>query len=241
MEWLGRAGKFLRTERGQTLVAAVVAGTFSFYVARHRADPAPHSFHDVLLRFAQRGFPPGILISILMFVAFSIYWEQVGKKASTAKTSESSRSRGFHLVLVSVAQILVLAPVPGLRSRFLPESTVLVTGALVLEAAFFLLAVWARQFLGRNWSGAVTTKVDHELIRSGPYSLVRHPIYSGILGVYFSVALVSGEVHGLIGVAIAFIAYWRKLRMEEDYLQRLFGADYEAYQKQSRALIPGVW
>jgi protein-S-isoprenylcysteine O-methyltransferase Ste14 len=236
-----RAGKLLRTERGQALIVGVVAGTYAFYVARHHADSAPHSFHDVLVRFAQRGYPPGMLISILMFVAFSIYWEQVGKKASAAKTSESSLSRGFHLVLVSVAQILVLLPVPGLRTRFLPQSNALVIGALVLEAAFFLLAVWARQFLGRNWSGAVTTKIDHELIRSGPYSVVRHPIYSGLLGVYLSVALVSGEVHGLIGVAIAFIAYWRKSRMEEAYLRGQFGTAYDVYQSETWAVIPGLW
>jgi protein-S-isoprenylcysteine O-methyltransferase Ste14 len=241
MEWLGRAGKLLRTERGQVLVALVVGGTYALYVARNHTDSAPHSFHDVLVHFEQNGFPPGILISILMFVAFSIYWEQVGKKASAAKTSESWSSRGFHLALVSAAQILVLAPVPGLRARFLPDSNALLIGALVLEAAFFLLAVWARQFLGRNWSGAVTTKVDHELIRSGPYSVVRHPIYSGILGVYLSLALVSGEIHGLIGVAIAFIAYWRKSRMEEQYLRGQFGAAYDAYQSETWAVIPGVW
>jgi protein-S-isoprenylcysteine O-methyltransferase Ste14 len=240
MEWLGRAGRFLRTERGQAAVAVVVAGTYAFYVARHHPGSVPHSFHDALVRFEQNGFPPGILISILMFVAFSLYWEQVGKKASAAKTSESSLSRGFHLALVSAAQILVLLPVPILRTRFLPESNALVIGALVLEAAFFLLAVWARQSLGRNWSGAVTTKVDHELIRSGPYSVVRHPIYSGVLGVYLSVALVSGEVHALIGVAIAFIAYWRKSRMEEAYLRGQFGAAYDVYQSETWAVIPGV-
>jgi len=241
MEWLARTGKFLRSNTGQALVGGVVAGAYAFFYFRQKADTPPHTWHDVLVRFEQSGFPPGMLISILMFVAFSIYWEQVGKKASAAKTAESSSSRGFHLVLVSIAQILVLVPVRGLRTRFLPESTALVVIALVLEAAFFSLAIWARQYLGRHWSAEVTTKVDHELIRSGPYRVVRHPIYSGMLGVYLSVALVSGEIHGLAGVAIAFIAYWRKSRMEEAYLRGLFGPAYDEYRSETWAVIPGVW
>jgi protein-S-isoprenylcysteine O-methyltransferase Ste14 len=139
-----------------------------------------------------------------------------------------------------VAQILVLLPVPGLRARFLPQSTALVIGALLLELAFFFLAIWSRQLLGRNWSGAVTTKVDHELVRSGPYRIVRHPIYTGLLGVYLSIALVSGEIRGLVGFALACLAYWRKIRMEEEYLRGQFGASYNGYRSETWALIPGV-
>jgi protein-S-isoprenylcysteine O-methyltransferase Ste14 len=241
LQALRRAGKFLVSNQGQVFIAAVIAGIWSFYYFRHHAVSVPHNFHDLLDAATGRGFPPGMVVSILMFIAFSLYWDAAAKNASAAKTSESPMSRGLHLTLVSAAQILVFAPVPGLRARFLPDSTPLIVAALVLELVSFAMAIWARQFLGRNWSGAVTTKVDHELVRSGPYRWVRHPIYTGILGVYFSTALVSGEIHGLIGTAVAVIAYWRKIGMEEHYLRGEFGPAYDTYRTQTWAVIPGMW
>jgi protein-S-isoprenylcysteine O-methyltransferase Ste14 len=111
---------------------------------------------------------------------------------------------------------------------------------LVIEIAFLLLAVWARQLLGRNWSGAVAIKVDQALIRSGPYNFVRHPIYSGMLGAYLGIAIISGEVHALLGLILACFAYSRKIRIEEQYLSTVFGSAYVDYQAHVSALIPGV-
>lgn len=103
-----------------------------------------------------------------------------------------------------------------------------------------LLAIRARQHLGRNWSGAITKKVDHQLIRTGPYKVLRHPIYSGMPGMFFGTAFVSGELHGLLGLLIISIAYLRKIRLEEQHLRGTFGIEYEDYQKKSWALIPGL-
>jgi protein-S-isoprenylcysteine O-methyltransferase Ste14 len=105
---------------------------------------------------------------------------------------------------------------------------------------FLFLAVWARQLLGRNWSGAVAIKVDQALIRSGPYNFVRHPIYSGMLGAYLGIAIISGEVHALLGLILACFAYWRKIRIEEQYLSTVFGSAYVDYQADVSAIIPGV-
>ena len=173
-------------------------------------------------------------------MAFSVYWEIAAKNASAAARSESRLSRGLHLTLISLGQILVFFPVPGLRARWLPQSTPFIVVCLALQVGFILFAIWARRSLGRHWSGAVTTKQDHELIRSGPYRVVRHPIYTGVLGIYFTTALISGEIHGLVGLALVSLAYWRKIRMEERYLGELFGPQYETYRSATAALIPGV-
>lgn len=202
--------------------------------------PLPHNFHDAVASAAQRGFTWAMLISLLLWIAFSFYWEAAARNASQTKTSESRLSRGFHLALISTAQLLVLFPVPGLRMHLLPASTALAVTGLTVQAAFFVLAIWARRRLGRNWSGAVTTKVDHELIRTGPYRVVRHPIYTAMLGVYLGTALVSGEIRGLVGVVLACLAYWRKIRMEEKYMSDLFGPAYTEYQSETWAVIPGV-
>ena len=101
-----------------------------------------------------------------------------------------------------------------------------------------LLDVWAVRCLGRNWSGAVTIKVGHELVRAGPYRLVQHPIYTAMTGMYLGTAIVSGELYGLLAVVVCAIAYWRKTRMEERGLRDVFGQAYEDYVKDSWALFP---
>src|SRR5262245_5761153 len=152
------------------------------------------------------------------------------------------------LALIAGVLYLVIAksgpgflPAPGLRQRWLPMAPwIEVSIGLGIQASSALLAVWARRRLGRNWSGAITAKVDHELIRTGPYRLVRHPIYSGMLGMFLGTIVVSGELHGLLAMLIIAVAYWRKIRLEEQHLRGYFGANYDDYRKKSWALIPGL-
>ena len=206
----------------------------------HGASTPVHSWHDFVLSREHAGFPPGILISILLLVLFSLYWEAAAKNVADTKTQESRGSRGIHLALITAAQLLLLIPVPRLRMRFLPNTTAIAAVGLPIEVSFLLLAVWARQLLGRNWSGAVAIKVDQALIRTGPYNFVRHPIYSGMLGAYFGIAIISGEVHALLGLILACVAYWRKIQIEERYLSTVFGSAYSEYQADVSAIIPGV-
>jgi protein-S-isoprenylcysteine O-methyltransferase Ste14 len=110
--------------------------------------------------------------------------------------------------------------------------------ALTLAGAGF--AIWARAYLGRNWSAIVTIKEDHRMVRSGPYALVRHPIYSGFLLALLGSALALGEVRGLVAVALAFLAWWFKSRLEEQFMEQRFGAEYAVYKRRVKALIPFV-
>jgi protein-S-isoprenylcysteine O-methyltransferase Ste14 len=83
--------------------------------------------------------------------------------------------------------------------------------------------------------------VEHQLIRSGPYSLLRHPIYTGLLTMYVGTAVVSGEWLALVGLAMAGFAYWRKIRLEEANLNMGFGAEYDAYRRDTWALVPWLF
>lgn len=137
--------------------------------------------------------------------------------------------------------LLLFIPVPGLRQSFLPASAAWVPIGLAAQASFFALAVWARRHLGRNWSGRIEIKMDHELVRSGPYRLQRHSIYTAVVGMYTGTALVSGQLHALVGVAMVVFAYGRKIRMEEAKLREAFGAAYENYRRATWALVPGLF
>jgi protein-S-isoprenylcysteine O-methyltransferase Ste14 len=111
---------------------------------------------------------------------------------------------------------------------------------LLLTIAGLLFACWARVVLGRNWSGVVQLKQDHELIEAGPYHYVRHPIYSGLLLAFLGTALMIGEWRALLAAAIIAISFWRKLRLEERWLGEYFGAAYADYMRRVKALVPGI-
>lgn len=183
---------------------------------------------------------PEFLLAIAGWLLFTLYWEYAARDATKARSSESRLSRGVHVVLTNAALLLVIAPVASF-GRFIPMATPIMAIGLAIEAAGLFLSIWARRHLGRHWSGEITIKVDHELIRSGPYKLLRHPIYTGILTMYAGTALVIGTRLALIGVALGALAYWRKIRLEEANLSAAFGPDYAAYRRETWALVPGVF
>jgi len=178
--------------------------------------------------------------AIVGWVSFSLYWEVAGRNAAAAKSAESKGSRGFHVFMTNVALLLEIAPIRGL-GRVLPMSAGIMTAGVLVEAMGLFLAIWARRRLGRNWSGEISIKVEHELIRSGPYRWMRHPIYTGLLTMYVGCALVTGLWLAVVGLAVMAFAYRRKIRLEEANLQVVFGAEYEAYRRESWALVPGVF
>ena len=182
-----------------------------------------------------------MLAAIAMWALFGMYWEIKAKSASETKRSESRGSRSIHVTLVSLAQLLIFLPVPGLRARILPASFYVPAMGLLMEILFLMLAVWARELLGRNWSGAVSAKHDHELVRSGPYAVVRHPIYTAMLGAYASMTLVAGEMH----VSGGSPDRSDRIRTRDPNrgkisLRRCSGQSMNAIETRLGALIPGV-
>lgn len=181
-----------------------------------------------------------LLFAAIPWVVFSLYWEIAAKNAAKAKSSESNSSRGIHVILANAALVLEIIQMPKM-GRFLPLSFPIMAGGCGVEVLGLLLAVWARRHLGRNWSGEISIKVGHELIRTGPYKMLRHPIYTGLLTMYAGTAVVSGTWLAVVGLVIGVFAYWRKVRMEEVNLRAEFGEDYDVYVHEAWALIPLVY
>jgi protein-S-isoprenylcysteine O-methyltransferase Ste14 len=99
-------------------------------------------------------------------------------------------------------------------------------------------AIWARMHLGRNWSSRPGIKVDHTLIRTGPYQVVRNPIYTGILFGYAGTAIVIGELWAFLLILFVMAGFLMKIRVEEKFLLEEFGEAYVQYRKEVKALIP---
>lgn len=110
-------------------------------------------------------------------------------------------------------------------------------GAAVTLAGL-LFAVWAREHLGRNWSSAVTIKHDHELITTGPYAVVRHPIYTGILAGFLGLAIAISQVRCFVVVVLIFLGFWAKFSIEEQWMRSQFGETYAGYVQRTAALVP---
>ena len=126
-----------------------------------------------------------------------------------------------------------------LTSRVIPESLEWVGVALCVAGLLF--CVWARFTLGRNWSGMVTFKGGHELITRGPYAIVRHPIYTGLLMMILGTVIGYGHIVGIIGLPFVFWGLWIKLHLEEKLMLKEFPDQYSAYQRQVKRIIPFVF
>jgi protein-S-isoprenylcysteine O-methyltransferase Ste14 len=177
----------------------------------------------------------------LLWLAFIAFWIVMARGGKAVAERESVYSRLSHYAPLAIAIYLLAAPhVPfaALNDRFAPLSLWLVRLGAALTFAGIAFAIWARVWIAGNWSSDVTLKRDHELIVNGPYAFVRHPIYTGILLALLGTALAVGEWRGVLAVALAFAAFWRKLGIEEAVMRREFGEAYARYSERVPALIP---
>ena len=110
---------------------------------------------------------------------------------------------------------------------------------LALAAAGFLFCWWARVTLGQLWSGNITLKSDHRVVDTGPYRLVRHPIYTGLLLAALATALEKATVLAFAGVMLITFGFWLKARFEEGFLRAQLGREaYDAYAARTPMLLP---
>jgi protein-S-isoprenylcysteine O-methyltransferase Ste14 len=179
----------------------------------------------------------------VLWWGWSAYWLVGSFSASRAKRVQSGWARRAHLLAFLVAFALLWYPQFGygiLGMRILPRTEALFVVGAAMTAAGLGFAVWARVHLGKHWSGNVTLKEGHRLIRSGPYALVRHPIYTGLILAFAGTAVAVDEWRGVLAVAIVFAILVPKYRLEERWLTEEFGEEYARYKREVKALIPGV-
>jgi protein-S-isoprenylcysteine O-methyltransferase Ste14 len=124
---------------------------------------------------------------------------------------------------------------------FRPPSVILDSAGFAITVCGAAFAVWARFFLGTNWSSAVSVKQNHQLIQSGPYAIVRHPIYAGFSLGALGTAIAVGEIRGLLAVVLSVLTWRMKWGVEEAFMKEQFGAQYVEYKRRVNALIPGIW
>ena len=176
------------------------------------------------------------------WLALAAVWLAAALASKRTIRRETVLSRVIYGGLFALACVLLFQPwrLGSLDFRFVPDAQIYVRCGLILTAAGVAFAIWARFAIGRNWSGTVTIKQDHVLIRHGPYRFVRHPIYSGILLAMAGTALGYGRTPSLIGLGVALLSLGIKSRKEEQFMIEQFTEQYIRYRREVKALIPGL-
>jgi protein-S-isoprenylcysteine O-methyltransferase Ste14 len=177
-------------------------------------------------------------IIFILWMIFILYWIAFlrGNKRAVRRINPGARIPPL-ICLFALFWLFQIHPGFFHRPLYARNHSVEAVG-VVLCALGIGFAIWARNILGRNWSGIPQIKEGHELIRAGPYRLVRHPIYTGILLAIFGTGFGRGQMRDLVIFLFGFIALWIKLKVEESLLTQQFPEAYPQYRDGTKALIP---
>ena len=174
---------------------------------------------------------------------FIVVWllAAIFTKRTVYRESPGQRLRYMVPILIGCYLLFRASRLPyPFNLRVIPRAEALLLVAAILCICGVGFCFWARAVLGRNWSGTVTVKENHELVVRGPYRLVRHPIYTGLLAMLIATAIQQGRLAGIIGDVLIFLSLWIKSSHEEEVMRKQFPDQYQAYQARVKRIIPFI-
>jgi len=177
----------------------------------------------------------------VLWVAFLVVWLIWAIRTKPVQRREGVSSRLSYTIINIAAFYLMFAgdvPREYLRAHLYSPNGLTDALGIAITFAGIAFAVWARIYLGGNWSSSVTLKVDHQLVRSGPYRWVRHPIYTGLTLAMLGTAIVRAQVRGVIAVVLVYIGFKIKSKIEERVMTDTFGPEYDDYRSRTGAILP---
>ncbi len=180
-------------------------------------------------------------ISSKIWFAWCILWLLMAAWSKPSKRREFPWQRLEHVIPMAIGFLLIYNhnfAWKVLGDRIVPQNDVVTVGGLLLTLGGLVFAVWARIALGANWSGTVTIKSGHNLIRRGPYKWIRHPIYTGILLSFVGTVLLQGEVRSFLGFLLVLLALYRKAKREERFLSEEFGQGFTEHARHTGMFLP---
>jgi protein-S-isoprenylcysteine O-methyltransferase Ste14 len=182
-----------------------------------------------------------LLLAMWCWLVMAGVWLVLSFWRKSVKKRETPEERLKHVVPLLVGFWLLFGRTSGvawLEQIVIPRTQGVLRAGVTLAALGVAISIWARLTLGSNWSGVVTLKENHELIRKGPYRWVRHPIYTGMLTSFVGTALVAGRLRGWVGLAGVLVAFYFKARREERFLRQEFGAGFEEHARNTGMFLP---
>ena len=192
--------------------------------------------------FSQEMSPDfAMLLAKWLWCLLSIVWLVMAFTTKKAKHTETLLERLLHVAPLLLAFWLLFGRsklFPWLYDPLLPGHPFLWWMGILITALGVAISIWARLSLGSNWSGMVTLKADHELIRKGLYRFIRHPIYTGILIAFLGTGLIRSQWRDLLSFLILYATFYFKARREESFLQREFGSSFTEHQRRTGMFWP---
>lgn len=183
-------------------------------------------------------------LSVIWLIVL-LFWVYGALKTKVTLKSEGKITQFLFYWLPLLITVYLLGPGEWfghtwLRENFVPHNNAVGIPAIILCFLGGFICCWARITLGKNWSLSVTIKKQHHLIISGPYKYVRHPIYTGLLLLFLGNVFIVGDYRGILAYFIISVAFWCKLKKEEQWLTTVFKDDYINYCTHTKALIPRI-
>jgi len=175
------------------------------------------------------------------WVATAVYFLVSMLVTNRIKRRETGGARVLDRVLLFGGYFLLFAEVPLLGAgnlHFMAQMKSMQIAGAVVTCAGLGLTNWSRARLGRYWSGVVALKQDHQLIQSGPYRVVRHPLYTGIILAAIGVALCITTWSSLGGIVLLTACFERRAHKEDALLASEVGAEFEIYRQRTGRLVP---
>jgi protein-S-isoprenylcysteine O-methyltransferase Ste14 len=183
-----------------------------------------------------------LVVGYVIWVSFVILWNVTERRSSrTIATAGPRRERLFELVLTAGLVLIVLAPMKRVSPQLWNNPVLLEWAMLLVVVAGIAFCCWARFHLGRLWSPRVLRKEKHRVVDTGPYRMVRHPIYTGFIVIYMGLGALCANGLALAAVALLTLGLWLKARVEEHFLLEELGAEaYSDYKARTPMLVPRV-
>jgi protein-S-isoprenylcysteine O-methyltransferase Ste14 len=175
------------------------------------------------------------------WIAFGLYWVFAARRVQAARTTESAAYRAFRFLVLTITFTLLFAKwtaIGFLGRSFLSRAQPLEYIGFIAALAGLAIAIWARISLGQYWSDKIVLKVDHQLVRSGPYARMRHPIYSGVLLGVAGSALVVDEWRAVLAFLLLLTNYMVKAKREDKILAGAFAQDFAKHRRRAGLLLP---
>ena len=177
-----------------------------------------------------------------LWIVWAFSWFVAAIWSSRAQSRASVVEQLPYRLLTIAGFILLFGTNPGRSHNYLVLWNLPRTAAWTMTglcAVGFVFSWWARLHLGKLWSAFITRKDDHHIIKTGPYRIVRHPIYTGLILAAAALAILKGNLYSLAGTLLIIIGFWIKARLEEHFLSQQLGPEtYAAYRRRVPMLIP---
>ncbi|HUJ32695.1 MAG TPA: isoprenylcysteine carboxylmethyltransferase family protein [Candidatus Acidoferrum sp.] len=175
------------------------------------------------------------------WIVFLVYWFAAAFRLNRMKKREPASEWLLRFVVMGTAFVLLdgsLVQFGDLNKRFFPHSAPVQAVGAALTCLGVAFAIWARYHIGRYWSSTVSLRADHQLIRTGPYAHIRHPIYTGILLAVLGTAVAVGRYRAIVAFVIVLAGFTWKASREEALLSGEFGPAFEEHKRVTGFFLP---